>query len=182
MPWSSSPSQSTCLFCFVLIPLFPGQFSYPEASHTRWQSYSPADDDSHHRHTISHNGWTSANTGSLNDTVPEQSVSAMVKDPLSFVVVSHPIIVSCLAKDNNRESVERAVHHLQIFLNGFLSARDRERDSLHGSWEIIMEGTTFFDTASHVVACFFTVNKFTVASQEVLHLGLVSPTSLTVKT
>lgn len=98
MPWSSSPSQSTCLFCFVLIPLFPGQFSYPEASHTRWQSYSPADDDSHHRHTISHNGWTSANTGSLNDTVPEQSVSAMVKDPLSFVVVSHPIIVSCLAR------------------------------------------------------------------------------------
>lgn len=177
MPWSSSPSQSTCLFCFVLIPLFPGQFSYPEASHTRWQSYSPADDDSHHRHTISHNGWTSANTGSLNDTVPEQSVSAMVKDPLSFVVVSHPIIVSCLARTTIGRVSREPCTTCKYFWMDFW-----ERDSLHGSWEIIMEGTTFFDTASHVVACFFTVNKFTVASQEVLHLGLVSPTSLTVKT
>lgn len=137
MPWSSSPSQSTCLFCFVLIPLFPGQFSYPEASHTRWQSYSPADDDSHHRHTISHNGWTSANTGSLNDTVPEQSVSAMVKDPLSFVVVSHPIIMSCLARTTiGRVSRERRESRAPLAnISEWIFERHRSREGFT-AWEL----------------------------------------------
>lgn len=127
------PSQSTCLFCFVLIPLFPGQFSCPEASHTRWQSYSPADDDSHHRHTISHNGWTSANTGSLNDTVPEQSVSAMVKDPLSFVVVSDPSIVSCLARTTIRRVSREPCTTCKNFERIFECHRSREGFT---AWEL----------------------------------------------